>query len=128
MPALMDAAVNALMRLIFDSPPQAITCSTVHVTSGDICRQYPDSAIVFSGPVLEELPDGRYRMRVDRAWRGVKAGSEVVVHPASMGPCSQHALKEGPRFIVFADLDGDGGITLSERGTFSWEVGSQEDA
>jgi hypothetical protein len=119
----------ALVWLTGAAEPQAISCSSVVVTGGDICRQYPQSAVVFSGSVLELLLDGRYRMRVDRAWRGVTAGSHVVVHPASIGPCAQHRLTPGPsRFIVFADRAKDGGITLSHDGIYSWEVGSEEGA
>lgn len=107
---------------------QATSCSQPVITGGDICRQFPISGVVFTGPVLARLPDGNYRMRVDRAWRGVEAGTEVIVNPGSRGPCAPHRLTRGPRFIVFADRRDDGEITLSGDGRYSWDVGSEEGA
>ena len=99
--ALVVLLVAALNLAIL--PESAVACECA--PAGPPCAEYSATQIVFLGTVTEVIQPRLFRMRVDKAYKGVSTET-VILYDSGM--CDGPVLRVGEQYLMYTHDDGSG--------------------
>ena len=94
--ALLVAALNLTVW-----PGNALACECA--PSPPPCVEYSTVPIIFLGTVIETIGEGLFRMRVDKAYKGISEET-VILHDDGM--CDGPTLQVGEQYVMYTHDDG----------------------
>ena len=94
----MSATFTILIALLSASPLPPTDCVSIPV---DVPKALHDSALVFTGTLVDVGEQYRLRFRVDRFWKG-RPDKDIVVHVLGQPFIGSYWFRERETYLIFA--------------------------
>jgi hypothetical protein len=114
-PILCTAAAITL------APRQGEACMC-RMSLAAACEVYGQYAVAFVGRIVKAgYSGGDARIRIDRAWKGAKAGAVEVMRNEANFSCG-YRFERGADYVIFARRNGKGEIQIEQCSSTIWKA------